>query len=44
MEFINISSTEIRDNINKGKPIEDIEITQVTEYIKNHGLYKLAEK
>lgn len=44
MEFVDISSTEIRDNINNGISVNDIEIESVAEYIEKHGLYKLAEK
>ena len=42
MDYIDVSSTEVRDNLNNGKGINNLEIPKVTEYIKEHGLYKMA--
>lgn len=42
MGYIDVSSTEVRDNLNNGKEIANLEIPKVTEYIKEHGLYKMA--
>lgn len=42
MEFVDISSTEIRNNVHNSKSINNIEIEKVAEYIKEHGLYKMA--
>ena len=43
MEYIDVSSTEVRDNIHTGKGIKELEIPRVMEYIKENGLYKVAE-
>lgn len=43
MEYIDVSSTEVRDNIHCGKGIKELEIPRVMEYIKENGLYKVAE-
>lgn len=43
MEYIDVSSTEVRDNIHCGKGIKELEIPRVMEYIKENGLYKMAE-
>ena len=40
MNYIDVSSTELRKNISSGKSIKDMELPQVREYIKNNGLYK----
>lgn len=40
MNYIDVSSTELRNNISSGKSIKDMELPQVREYIKNNGLYK----
>lgn len=37
---INISSSDIREKVKKGKPIEDEVPTKVIEYIKKRGLYQ----
>lgn len=42
MDYIDVSSTEVRDNLNNGKGINNLEIPKVVEYIKEHGLYKMA--
>ena len=42
MDYIDVSSTEVRDNLNNGKGINNLEIPKVAEYIKEHGLYKMA--
>lgn len=42
MDYIDVSSTEIRTKISEGSSIEDIEIPEVMEYIKENGLYKMA--
>lgn len=42
MKFIDVSSTEVRNNIVTGKEILNLEIPKVTEYIKKNGLYKMA--
>lgn len=41
-DYIDVSSTEVRDNLNCGKDINTLEIPKVAEYIKEHGLYKMA--
>ena len=40
MDYIDVSSTEVRDNINNKKSIERLEIPRVVEYIKENGLYE----
>ncbi len=40
MDYIDVSSTEIRDNINNQKSVESLEIPRVVEYIKENGLYE----
>lgn len=40
MDYIDVSSTEVRDNINNKKSIEGLEIPRVVEYIKENGLYE----
>jgi nicotinate-nucleotide adenylyltransferase len=39
MNYIDVSSTGLRDNINKGISIKDIELPIVREYIEKNGLY-----
>ncbi len=39
MDFIDISSTKLRNNIKSGKQIEDMELPIVKEYIEKNGLY-----
>lgn len=43
MKYIDVSSTEVRDNIHCGKGIKELEIPKVMEYIKENGLYKMVE-
>ena len=40
MEFIDISSTELREKIAKKESIKDFITTEVEEYIKKNGLYR----
>lgn len=40
MDYIDVSSTEVRDNINNKKSVEMLEIPRVVEYIKENGLYE----
>ncbi len=40
MDYIDVSSTEVRDNINHQKSVEELEIPKVVEYIKENGLYE----
>ncbi len=37
---IDISSTHIRNNVSEGKPISDMVLPEVEEYIVEHNLYK----
>ena len=39
MDFYNVSSTELRENIKQGNSINDLELPKVKEYIKDNGLY-----
>ena len=40
MEFINISSTELREKIAQKKPINELVTKEVEEYINKYGLYR----
>lgn len=40
MDFVNISSTELREKISKGEPVENLIPKQTEEYIKENGLYR----
>ena len=40
MPFIDISSTELRNRIEQGLPINDLVTKEVEEYIYKNGLYK----
>ena len=40
MEYIDVSSTDIRNNLNHGESVNDLEIPKVAEYIKENGLYE----
>ena len=40
MEYIDVSSTDIRNNLNHGESVNDLEIPEVAEYIKENGLYE----
>ncbi len=40
MNFIDVSSTELRTNLIEGESIEHIEIPKVREYIEKYGLYQ----
>ena len=40
MDFIDISSTELRERIKNQKPINDLVTREVEEYIYKNGLYK----
>ena len=39
MQYKDVSSTEIRNNLKKGQSINNLEIPKVMEYIKKHELY-----
>ena len=39
MDFVDVSSTKLRNNLKNHISISDLEIPQVEEYIKNNGLY-----
>lgn len=39
MDFIDVSSTKLRVNIQTGKSINDFELPKVKEYIEKNGLY-----
>lgn len=40
MEFIDISSTALRDRIKDNKPLADFVVKEVEDYIKENGLYR----
>ena len=40
MQYIDISSTKLRENIHRGTSIKNMELPVVREYIKKNGLYK----
>lgn len=40
MNYTDVSSTALRNNLKKGLPIKDLEIKEVREYIKEHDLYQ----
>lgn len=40
MDYVDISSTALRNNVNKGYSIKDMELPEVREYINKNGLYK----
>lgn len=40
MNYIDVSSTRLRENLEKGVSINDMELPKVREYIKKHGLYQ----
>lgn len=40
MDFIDVSSTKLRNNLQLGKSINNLEIPKVREYIKKYGLYQ----
>ncbi len=42
--FSSVSSTDIRDRIGQGKPIDDLVPERVAAYIAKHGLYKDDEQ
>lgn len=44
LEFLDISSTEIRDRIKNGKSIKGLVPQKVEEYVKEHELYKNQRK
>ena len=39
MNYIDVSSTKLRNNVKNGLSINNMEIPKVKEYIKNNGLY-----
>jgi len=39
MNFIDVSSTKLRSNLEKGLSINDLELPEVREYIEENGLY-----
>ena len=43
MDFVDISSTELREKISKGEPVEHLIPAKVEEYIKENGLYTNKE-
>lgn len=43
MDFVDISSTELREKISKGKPVKHLIPAKVEEYIKENGLYTNKE-
>ena len=43
MPFVDISSTELRENIKLGKPINNLVTKEVEEYIYKNGLYRNTE-
>ena len=40
MPFVDISSTELRDRIKQGLPINNLVTKEVEEYIYKNGLYR----
>ena len=40
MDFIDVSSTHLRNNLRQGLSINDMELSSVGEYIDKNGLYK----
>ena len=40
MKFIDISSTELREKIKNGEPVNEIITKEVEEYINRYGLYR----
>jgi len=42
MKYIDVSSTQIRNDLKTEVSIDEIELDKVTEYIKKHGLYQMA--
>lgn len=40
MNFVDISSTELRERIQKGETVDNLIPKEVEEYIKNNGLYR----
>ena len=40
MNYIDISSTRLRENLGNGISINDMELPKIREYIKEHGLYQ----
>ena len=40
MPFTDISSTDLRERIATGKPIDNLVTKEVEDYIHKHGLYK----
>ena len=41
MDFTDVSSTSLRNKLEQGLSINDIEISEVREYIEEHDLYKI---
>lgn len=41
LPFVNVSSTQIRNNIKQGVPIHNLVPKPVEKYIEDHGLYRL---
>lgn len=42
MKYVDVSSTQIRNDVKNKVSIDGEEIEKVTEYIKKHGLYQMA--
>ena len=40
MNFVDISSTELRERIQKDETVDNLIPKEVEEYIKNNGLYR----
>ncbi len=40
VDFVDISSTEVRERVKRGAPIDDVVPREVAAYIKEHGLYE----
>ena len=40
MNYIDVSSTRLRENLGNGISINDMELPKIREYIKEHGLYQ----
>ena len=40
MNYIEVSSTRLRENLGNGISINDMELPKIREYIKEHGLYQ----